>query len=373
MDGSDQLTRRWGLVGAAGLVAVTALLVAACAPGIENGSPGHAAVGGSSPSTSAATDVLPVVESEPLVTRVVPPGSQVTIQVDTAVVIPPEPSGGVVVPPLYEATVATTMDLQDGIGMLDPGDAEVFDYRPDTPDDLLPTAYRSTVFGRGKYADPPQRPMELIVATPWPRAIRATLLCLVDGVQVPCSDEAPVWRVEIDDPALAFLALPEAEGRRDIMFAEERDGRPEGVVPVSRVGPVDGWDVPFSTLGAPPPVITNPLGGCNWVLFMDSLEPRDFFQPMRIRGPGPIYMVIAICPDHPSSYEMRPLIVVDETTVAHVDAFQPFIAEPGTTYAWKIPDELLNAGSTIRAAVVRRAPSGGVWVTHPLVPAADPG
>ena len=70
---------------------------------------------------------------------------------------------------------------------------------------------------------------------------------------------------------------------------------------------------------------------------------------------------------------MLPLVVVDETTVALVDAFQPFVAEPGVTYAWKLPDELLDAGRKIRAAVVRRERAGGFWITHPLNTTAAPG
>lgn len=197
------------------------------------------------------------------------------------------------------------------------------------------------------------------------------MLCLVDGVQVPCSDEAPVWRVEIDEPGLAFLALPDAEGRRDVVHLEERDGRPEGIFLVSSVRPIDGWDLPFSTLGDPPPVITNPLGGCDWVLLMDDLEPTDKLKIMRVRPPGPVYMVMSVCPDSPS-YEMLPLIVVDETTVAQVEAFQPFVTQPGTTYAWKLPEELLDAGTRIRAAVVRQAPQRSYWITHPLVTATGP-
>ena len=55
-----------------------------------------------------------------------------------------------------------------------------------------------------------------------------------------------------------------------------------------------------------------------------------------------------------------------------LDAFQPFIAQPGTTYALKIPDELFETARTIRGAVVRRAPGSGFWTTHPLFTAADP-
>ena len=243
---------------------------------------------------------------------------------------PPEPPGRVVVPSLYETTLATPIDPQTGIDTLDPGNATLFNF---------------------------------------PRAVRENMLCLVDAVQVRCSDHAAVWRVEIDEPTKALLELPEkTEDRRDVIILNERDGRPEGVIPVSRIRRIDGWEVPFSTTGDPPPVITNPLGGCNWVLFMKNLEPRETFTPIRVRAPSdPVYMVISVCEDHPSSYEMTPLVVVNETTVAQIDAFRPFTARPGATYAWKIPDKLLNAATTIRGAIVRRQdPDGGIWVTHPL-------
>ncbi len=284
-----------------------------------------------------------------------------------------ELSGRVVVSSLLETTVAAPMDLHTGLDMLEPGDAEVFNWRPGIPDDLPATAYRLTLFGKGEYADPPRPPSELIVATVWPRAIKANVLCLVDGAQVPCSNRAAVWRVEFDGPAMALLELPETERRRDVIFLEERDGRPEGVIPVSHTRPIDGWDVPFPATGNAPPVVTNPLGGCDWVLFMQTLEPRETFTPIRTRDSArPVYMLISVCADYPTSYEIAPLVVVNETTVAHLDGFRPFVARPGATYAWKLPDELFDAGNKIRGVVVRRAPTRrGVWVTHPLFTNTD--
>ena len=284
-----------------------------------------------------------------------------------------ELSGRVVVSSLLETTIAAPIGLHTGLDMLEPGDAEVFNWRPGIPDDLPATAYRLTLFGRGEYADPPRPPSELIVATAWPRAIRANVLCLVDGAQVPCSNRAAVWRVEFDGPAMALLELPETEGRRDVIFLEERDGRPEGVIPVSHTRPIDGWEVPFPATGNAPPVVTNPLGGCDWVLFMQTLEPRETFTPIRTRDSArPVYMLISVCADDPTSYEIAPLVVVNETTVAHLDAFRPFVARPGATYAWELPDELFDAGNKIRGVVVREAPTRrGVWVTHPLVTNTD--
>ena len=375
MDGVEQLTlgrylriARWAVVAA--------LLVAACESGVQDGPPTHVTAGGNGATAVSETEDRhdETGVPEPRRDTTVPDESLATTTPTAQTAAgPPEPPGRVVVPSLYETTVATHMDLQTGIDMLDPGDAEVFNWRAGIPDDLPATAYRSTIVARGKYADPPRRPRELMVATQWPRAVRANVLCLVDAAQVPCSNRAALWRVEFDEPATALLELPETDSRRDIIFVEERDGRPEGIIPVSRTRSIDGWDVPLPATGDPPPVITNPLGGCDWVLFMDNLEPRDRFTPIRTRpASGPVYMVISVCDSHPAIYEMIPLVVVNETTVAQVDAFRPFIARPGATYAWKLPEKLLNAATKIRGAVVRRAPTrGGIWVTHPLVTNTD--
>ena len=377
MDGFEQLTRRHS-AGVACLVLVTALLVVACGSGIQGGSPGHASAGGDTSSTSEETavttgGVVAVVDfGEPSVTVAVSSESSVTtMPADPAAAAQIEASGSVVVPPAYEVSVAATVSLEDELEMLGELDAErIRSRRVEEPRADLPShAIRWSFSGVGEDYDPPQRPSEFVVANYLPTSLRVNVLCLVDGRQVSCSEDADVWRVELDEPGLAILALPEAEGRRDVLLLEESDERVERVYPISLARPIDGYDVPFSTLGDPLHEIVNPLGGCNWALFMDNLKPRDLFKPMRIRPPGPVYLVISICPDQ-SSHEMWPLIVVDDTTVAQVDAFQPFVAQPGATYVWKVPDELLDAGSKIRAAVVRRAWFGGHWVTHPLVTAA---
>ncbi|MDE0171538.1 MAG: hypothetical protein OXS29_18835 [bacterium] len=49
--------------------------------------------------------------------------------------------GRVVVPPLYEATVATAIELEVGVATLDSGDADAFNWRPGIPDDLPSTGY----------------------------------------------------------------------------------------------------------------------------------------------------------------------------------------------------------------------------------------
>ena len=383
MDGVEQSNQRRYL-RIASWATVAALLIAACGSGVQDGPPTHVTADGNGATAPSETNDRrdETTPREPLAATAVPDESHATTPTTTTVpegslatttptaptaAGPQEPPERVLVASLDETTLATPIGLQTGIDALDPGDAEVFNWRPDTPEDLLPTAWRATIFGKGEHADPPRRPTELIVATPWPRAIRANVLCLVDAAQVRCSDHAAVWRVEIDEPAMVLLELPETEDRRDIIFVEERDGRPEGIIPVSRTRSIDGWEVPFSTTGDPPPGITNPLGGCDWVLFMQSLEPREAFKLLRVRDPSsPVYMVISVCADHPSSYEMTPLVVVNETTVAQIEAFQPFTARPGATYAWKLPDKLLKAATTIRGAVVRQAPDGGSWVTHPL-------
>ena len=198
------------------------------------------------------------------------------------------------------------------------------------------------------------------------------VICLVDGRQLPCSDEVGVWRVELDEPGMAILDLPDPEGRLDVLLVEESDGRVERVYPTSRVRSVDGIDVPFPILGYPLPEIANPLGdGCDWALLRDDLEPRDTFKVLRTVGAAPVHLVISICPEHPS-YEMFPVFIVDEATVVYIKGLNPFMARPGAVYGWELPDELLSAGNKIRAAVVRRAPGVGFWVTHPLSTADAP-
>ena len=104
---------------------------------------------------------------------------------------------------------------------------------------------------------------------------------------------------------------------------------------------------------------------------MDDFDPRETFKPMRIKRVGAVYLVISTCLDH-ASHEMRPFILLDDTIVAQLDTFQPFFAQPGTTYALKIPDELFETARTIRGAVVRQARDSGFWTTHPPLTAADP-
>ena len=272
-----------------------------------------------------------------------------------------------------DVSVAATVSLEDGIEMLSVADAEFIRNRAavEAPADPPSHAISVAFFGAGEYDDPPGRPAELVIVNYWPTLLRMNVVCLVDGVQAACSQDAGAWRVELDGPGLAIVALPESDARRDVILAEERDHMVERVYPVSRVRPVDGWDVPFSTLSDPPPVITNPFGGCDWALLLDDLDPRETFKPLRTERVDAVYLVISTCLDH-ESYEMRPLILLDDTTVAQLDTFEPFVAQPGTTYALKIPDELFETARTIRGAVVRRAPGSGIWTTHPLFTAADP-
>ena len=270
----------------------------------------------------------------------------------------------------YEVLVAETMSLEEGLRMLEEDDAAIIhnrvagEPRADLPDHAIAWA----AFDLDRFGDSPQRTSKFLVANYWPRRLRVNVICLVGGRQVPCSDDATVWRVELDEPGMAILDIPEAEveGRRDVLLVEESDERIERFYPTSRVRGIDGYDTPFSILGDPLPEIVNPLGGCDWALLMDNLEPRDTFKPMRAVGAAPVHLVISICPEH-SAYEMFPLFIIDETTVVHIEGLAPFMARPGAAYAWKLPHEILASGTKIRAAVVRRATGWGHWVTHPLV------
>lgn len=150
---------------------------------------------------------------------------------------------------------------------------------------------------------------------------------------------------------------------------EDSHERVERVYPISGIRYVDGYDANFSTLGDPLPEIVNPLGGCNWALLMDDLEPRETFKPLRAAGTSPVHLVISICPEH-SPYELFPVFIVDETTAVHIKGLYPFVVQPGAAYAWELPPELLATGAKIRAAVLRRGPGGGHWITHPLVTGA---
>ena len=276
------------------------------------------------------------------------------------------------VPATYGVSVAETMSLEEGLDILEEDDAAIIrnraagEPRADLPDHALAWAG----FDLDGSEDSPARASEFVVANYWPTRLRVNVICLVDGRQVPCSDKAEVWRVELDEPGMAILDLPESEGRRDVLLVEESDERVERVFPVSRVRSVDGFDAPFPVLGDPLPEIAN-RWGCDWALFRDKLEPRETFKLLRTVGVAPVYLLISICPEH-SSYEMFPIFIVDETTVVYIEGLDPFMARPGALYAWELPDELLSAGNKIRAAVVRRAPGWGFWLTHPLITAAGP-
>lgn len=275
-----------------------------------------------------------------------------------------------------DVTVAPTVSLEEGIEMLGSSDAEFVreqitaNARPaDELAALPPHAIAAGHWGAGEFDEPPRRPSELVVVNFWPTRMRMNVLCMVDGIQVACSDDAGVWRVELDAPGLAVVDLPESDARRDVILAEERDQMVQRPIPVSSARPVDGWDVAFSTLDDPPPTITNPFGGCDWALLLDNLDAANTFNPLRVKGIGAVYLVISTCPDT-ASHEMRPIVLLDETTVAQIDEFKPFVAQPGTTYALRIPDELFEGAHTIRGSVIRRARGEGRWTTHPLATAA---
>ena len=331
MDGIAPVKRRrW-----AGVAALAVVLSAACGSGIEDGSPNR----------TVAAAVPPI-------------------------------SGAVDVPAAYGVSVAETMSLEEGLEILEEleeDDTEIIqsgaagEPRADLPDHAISL----TAFDLDGSEDSPVRASEFVVANFFPRPVRVNVICLVDGRQVPCSDEAEVWRVELDEPGMAILDLPEAEGRRDVLLVEESDERVERVFPVSWVYPVDSFDVPFPILGAPLPEIANPRGGCDWALLRDGLESATR-KVLRAVGEAPVHLVISICPEH-SSYEMFPVFIVDETTVVYIKGLDPFMARPGAVYGWELPDELLSAGNKIRAAVVRRAPGWGFWLTNPMITAAPGG
>lgn len=327
MDGVKQLTRRrW--TGAAALAVV---ISAACGSGIQ---------GDGSPNRTVGAAVPPI-------------------------------SRAVVVPPAYEVSVAETMSLEEGLDILEGDDAWHIRSgmrREPWADPLLYHAIEWSGFPMDSYDDPVASASRFVVANYWPTQLRVNLICLADGRQLPCSVGAEVWRVELDKPGMAVLDLPDPEGRLDVLLLEESDERVERIYQFSRIHPIDGYNAPFNILGEPLPEIVN-RWGCDWALFRDGLEPRETFKLLRAVGAAPVYLLISICPEH-SSYEMFPIFIVDETTVVYIEGLDPFMARPGALYAWELPDELLSAGNKIRAAVVRRAPAGGFWVTHPLNTAA---
>ncbi len=126
---------------------------------------------------------------------------------------------------VHDVTVAATARLEDGIEMLSVAEAEILRNRRagETPEDLPSHALAVAFFGVGEHDDPPRRPSELLVANYWSTPLRMNVVCLVDGVQGSCSQEAGVWRVELDEPGIAMVALPESDARRDVILAEERD------------------------------------------------------------------------------------------------------------------------------------------------------
>ena len=272
----------------------------------------------------------------------------------------------------YGVKVVSIVSLEDGIEMLSTAEADLIRslVPGETPAGIPPHALAVGVIGVGEYDDPPRRPSELLVVNFWSTLLRMNVICLADGIQVSCTQNDGVWRIELDESGMAIVALPESDARRDVILVEERDHLAERVYPVSHVRPIDGWDVPFSIIGDTPPTIENPLGGCNWALLMDDLDRRETFKPLRTKRAGDVYLVMSTCPDTPSHHAL-PVILIDDTTVAHTNGFQPFIARPGTTYVLKIPDQLFDTARTIRGAVIRRAPDSGHWTTHPVFADAD--
>ena len=113
----------------------------------------------------------------------------------------------------YGVTLTSTVSLEDGIEMLSAAEAELIRNRSagETPADIGPPALAVAFFGVGEYDDPPRRPSELLVANYWSTLLRMNVICLVDGVQVSCSQDGGVWRIELDEPGIAIVDLPEAD------------------------------------------------------------------------------------------------------------------------------------------------------------------
>ena len=195
------------------------------------------------------------------------------------------------------------------------------------------------------------------------------ILCLADGRQVPCAPEGDVWRAELDEPGRAIAPVPGAGTRREVIRLLERDGRPEGAIPFSRMRSLDGPGAPFSPgrVGEPPLEAAGSPEGCDYVLLENDSDARF---PLRFTPTGrPLHMRIALCPERPA-YVIHPMVVVNETMVAEIDGFHPFLAQPGRTYVLPVPGALVTPGVRLRAAVSRvtSIPNmyAGHWITHPV-------
>lgn len=194
------------------------------------------------------------------------------------------------------------------------------------------------------------------------------ILCLTDGRQVPCAPGADVWRSELDEPGRAIVPVPASGVRREVIRLAERDGRPEGVLITSRMRSLDGPGSPFSPerVGDPPPEAAAPPSGCDYVKMEND---SDRFPLRFIPSDHPLYMRIILCPERPA-YVIHPMVVVNETMVARIDGFHPFLAQPGRSYVLPVPAELTTPGVRLRAAVSRvtSVPNtyAGHWITHPV-------
>lgn len=210
---------------------------------------------------------------------------------------------------------------------------------------------------------------EVVLGSNQSRQRVENILCLTDGRQVPCALDGDVWRAELDEPGRAIVPVPGAGTRREVIRLLERDGRPEGVIPFSRIRSLDGPDASFSPgrVGAPPPEAAGSSGGCNYVHLENGSDHRF---PLRFTpSDRPLHMRIVLCPERPA-YVMHPMVVVNETMVAEIDGFHPFLAQPGRTYVLRVPDKLVTPGVRLRAAVSRvtSIPNryAGHWITHPV-------
>ena len=66
---------------------------------------------------------------------------------------------------------------------------------------------------------------------------------------------------------------------------------------------------------------------------MRRFSSRGTVSPRSLRDPPSVldYRVISVCDEQRSNSERVPLAVINDTTVAQLDAFQLFTARPGAT------------------------------------------
>ena len=274
MDGSAPVIQHQVVSATVVIVALT-ILVGACSS-IEGSVDTTESITVGSPSTVSASVLPSLIESKKFT-------------------VPPLLNSIISIPNIINPIISKTIDMDQGIEMFEGEERRLLGFRSDIPADLPEEAYMKITFGLGEHADPPSRPSEFVIATNWPRPVRTNVICLLDGLQTACSEEAYVWRVELDNPGLSIMPIADGEGRRDIILLEERDARPEGAILTSRVRGLDGAEVPYSWLGDPPPEVYNPFDGCGFVILRNNLDGWESNpRPLRTSHYSqPLYMYIS--------------------------------------------------------------------------------